>query len=180
MEKRMPLLASTDHSQQEGGFTVGDEQPSASPAPRPADSEAGLVGVPLAGDQQQTDGCCEKCCEKSGSWIDRKCCRTRTRCPLAGFLCLLCAPWYCCGRLVSTCFGFCFRCCEKPGRWIDSKCCRCFTTEAQSCALDCYCMGVVSIQSKRATWTRFSLQPSTNPGGQSRKPVEALLWTPPG
>jgi hypothetical protein len=39
---------------------------------------------------------------------------------------------------------------------------------------------VVSIQSKRATWTRFSLQPSTNPGGQSRKPVEALLWTPPG
>ena len=47
-------------------------------------------------------------------------------------------------------------------------------------ALDCYCMGVVSIQSKRATWTRFSLQPSTNPGGQSRKPVEALLWTPPG
>ena len=26
-------------------------------------------------------------------------------------------------------------------------------------ALDCYCMGVVSIQSKRATWTRFSLQP---------------------
>ena len=47
-------------------------------------------------------------------------------------------------------------------------------------ALDCYCMGVVSIQSKRATWRRFSLQPSTNPGGQSRKPVEALLWTPPG
>jgi hypothetical protein len=38
----------------------------------------------------------------------------------------------------------------------------------------------VSIQSKRATWRRFSLQPSTNPGGQSRKPVEALLWTPPG
>ena len=47
-------------------------------------------------------------------------------------------------------------------------------------ALDCYCMGMVSIQSKRATWTRFSLQPSTNPGGQVRKPVEALLWTPPG
>ena len=51
---------------------------------------------------------------------------------------------------------------------------------APVCALDCYCMGVVSIQSKRATWTRFSLQPSTNPGGQSRKPDEALLWTPPG
>ena len=51
---------------------------------------------------------------------------------------------------------------------------------APVCALDCYCMGMVSIQSKRATWTRFSLQPSTNPGGQSRKPDEALLWTPPG
>eukprot|EP01046_Picozoa_sp_COSAG06_P033162 COSAG06_NODE_3365_length_5449_cov_2.510280_10_plen_83_part_00 len=46
--------------------------------------------------------------------------------------------------------------------------------------LDRCCMGMVSLQSKRATWRRFPLQPFTNPGGQSRKPVEALLWTPPG
>ena len=45
------------------------------------------------------------------------------------------------------------------------------------CALDCYCMGMVSIQSERATWRRFSLQPSTNPGGQVRKPDEARTTT---